>query len=378
MKKLSYLLSLIVAIALGNQLNAQCSPYFTDSADSTNLVQFSVVNPQSSSVYTYRWDFGDNTPMDSGATVSHQYSNSSAYGVTLYVDSFGFQCGSRYDTVYVNFCGAYFSYQQGSNGQVNFNSSAFHPPYGTTINWDFGDGQSSTQRNPSHTYANSGVFYVTQTVVDTFHQVTCSFTDSVIIAGGSQNCNAYYTIEKDSLNNFSVILYNHSSNATSHVYNWTFGDGQSSNQRNPNHQYQNFGNYVVCLTITDSLLNCNTTFCDTLGMDSLGNLNKSSGFGLEVRNPLVTSIEESDKAQLDKVSIYPNPAKNIVTVDLSGLEESVNIRLMDLSGRVIQSKTNVQNGSVNQLDISTLSDGFYLLSIESKDNRRVEKIVKVK
>src|SRR5690606_38490411 len=101
MKKLSYLLSLIVAIALGNQLNAQCSPYLNYNADSTNLVQFNVVNPQSSSVYTYRWYFGDNTPMDSGATVSHQYSNSGVYGVTLYVDSFGYHCGSRYDTVFV-------------------------------------------------------------------------------------------------------------------------------------------------------------------------------------------------------------------------------------------------------------------------------------
>ena len=378
MKKLSYLLSLIVVIAFGGQLKAQCNPYFFSYADSTNLVQFSVINPQTGPTYSYRWDFGDNSPIDSGAITSHQYSSSGAYVVTLFVDSFGVQCGFRQDTVYVNFCGAYFTSQVGPNGNVSFTSNAFHPPYGTVVSWDFGDGHSSTQRNPIHTYANSGLYYVTHTVIDTFHQVTCSFTDSIFIAGGSQNCNAFFTVEKDSTTNFNVIIYNYSSNAGTHMYNWTFGDGQSSNLRNPSHHYQSFGNYEVCLTITDSILNCNITFCDTIGMDSLGNLNKSSGFGIEVRNPVVTSIEENEVKALDKVSIYPNPAKNLISVDLRGLEETVNIKLLDLSGRVIQSKVNVQNGSINRLDISTLSEGFYLLSIEGANDRRVEKIVKVK
>ncbi|MEX2379775.1 MAG: PKD domain-containing protein [Vicingaceae bacterium] len=379
MKKLSYLLSLIVALALGNQLNAQCSPYFTDSADSTNLVNFSVVNPQSSSIYTYRWDFGDNSPIDSGATVSHQYNNSGAYGVTLYVDSFGFQCGSRYDTVYVNFCGAYFSSQVNANGLVDFYSSAYHAPYGTTYEWDFGDNSSiSTQTNPTHSYSVAGTYYVTHTVIDTFHQVTCSFTDSIEVLGGYQNCNASFTVEKDSSTNFNVIVYNHSSNETSHVYSWDFGDGQSASVRNPNHNYQNFGNYFVCLTITDSIYNCNFTYCDTIGMDSLGNLNKSPGFGLTVKDPLLTSIQENEQSELDVVSIYPNPAKNTISIDLSGIEKAVNLRLMDLSGKIVLSKTNVQAGNVNQLNISTLSDGFYFLSIESENNRKIEKIIKVK
>lgn len=377
MKKFSILFALLFTLALSSQIHAQCSPYFNYQADSTNLVQFSVVNPQSSSVYTYRWDFGDNTPMDTGATVSHQYSNSSAYGVTLYVDSFGFQCGSRYDTVYVNYCYSYFTSNVQANGTVNFNSYANHAPFGTTYSWDFGDGSGSTQRSPSHTYTNPGVYYVTHAVIDTFHQVTCSFTDSVIIQGGSQNCNASYSIIKDSSTTFGVVLFNNSSNQASHQYSWDFGDGQSGTGRTPTHQYQNFGSYVVCLTITDSLYNCNTTFCDTVGMDSLGNL-KASGFSLEVRNPTVTSINETDKNALESLSIYPNPASTEVSIDLSGLEKHVNIRLMDISGKMIMSESNVQNGIVKRLDISTLSNGFYFLSIESENQRKVEKIVKVK
>jgi len=44
---------------------------------------------------------------------------------------------------------------------------------------------------------------------------------------------------------------------------WDFGDGTSSNQPNPNHEYLKLGTYVSCLTIIteDS---CQNTFCDTI------------------------------------------------------------------------------------------------------------------
>lgn len=378
MKKLSYFLSLIVALAIGNQLQAQagpCQPNYSYQADSTNFVQFTNLTPQNLG-FTYRWDFGDNSPISTATNPSHQYSSSGAYGVTLYVDSGTIQCGMHYDTVYVNYCYSYFISNTQQNGTVNFNSYATHSPFGTTYNWDFGDGQSSSQRSPSHTYSNPGTYNVTHSVIDTFNQVICSYTDSVIVVGGSQNCSASYSIVKDTSTTFGVILYNNSSNETSHQYSWDFGDGQSGTGRTPNHLYQNFGSYVVCLTITDSIYNCNITYCDTVGMDTLGNL--KSGFRLEVKNPLITSIKEIDKSAFESLSIFPNPANSTVSVDLSDVEQTVHLRLMDLSGKIVLSKMNVQSGMIEQLNIENLNDGFYFLSIESENNRRVEKIVKIK
>lgn len=375
MKKLYHLLSLFVVLSINNQLQAQCMASFGSMADSNNTVQFNVMSPQSSSVYTYRWNFGDGSPMDTGASVSHQYSTSGVYAVTLYIDTFGLQCGSVWDSVFVNYCGAYFSYQIGTNLDVSFTSNAFHSPNGIVYEWDFGDGTGITQKNPTHTYSSYGTYFVTHTVIDSLSQVSCSYTDSVVLAGGPM-CNASYTVEKDSLNTFGVILYNSSSNEPSHLYHWDFGDGQTANGRTPNHQYQNFGNYFVCLTITDSTYNCVSTFCDTVGMDSLGNLNKTVGFSLQVIDPLITSIQENEKSQLEDISIYPNPAKHTLSINLSRIEKAVDLRITDISGKLVMSKTNVQTGTIQQLNIAALSNGFYFLSIENGNNRRVEKIIK--
>ncbi len=52
---------------------------------------------------------------------------------------------------------------------------------------------------------------------------------------------------------------------------WDFGDGNTSNQTNPMHSYNNFGNYEVTMTISDSngcctrkttIVDCNEPICD--------------------------------------------------------------------------------------------------------------------
>ena len=55
-----------------------------------------------------------------------------------------------------------FSYSEGFNNQVNFTSAA--PWGGLSYNWDFGDNGSSTDPNPSHTYAATGTYTVCLTI----------------------------------------------------------------------------------------------------------------------------------------------------------------------------------------------------------------------
>lgn len=363
-----------MAFAFNNQLKAQCGSSFTVSVDSSNFAQFNVINPQGSP-YSYHWNFGDASASVTGASVTHQYSSSGYYIVELRTDTFGVQCGSIWDSVNVNHCQAYFSHQLGTNREVSFINSVYNSSSKFGYFWNFGDGTSSNQENPTHTYGSDGTYFVTHFVYDSTNNLSCSFTDSVVIVGNSM-CSASYTIEKDSTTTFGVILYNNSSNVPSHLYHWDFGDGQTASGRTPSHQYQNFGDYIVCLTITDSTYNCVSTFCDTVGMDSLGNLNKSVGFGLQVIDPLITSISEEGQNPLKDISIYPNPAKQTLSINLSGAEKAVDLRLTDLSGKVVMSKADVQAGTIEMLNIKDLSDGVYFLSIQNENNRRVEKIIK--
>jgi hypothetical protein len=64
-----------------------------------------------------------------------------------------------------------------SGTTVDFTNTTFGNHY--ILNWDFGDGNTSSLSNPQHTYASSGTYPVTLTVGDSCG--TTSFTDSVTV-----------------------------------------------------------------------------------------------------------------------------------------------------------------------------------------------------
>ncbi len=77
-------------------------------------------------------------------------------------------------------------------------------------------------------------------------------------------------------------------------------------------------------------------------------------------------ISES-RNELDQFSVYPNPASNMLTIHSSQASD-VNIKLMDVSGRVIKEQAahfTVDKNEI-QLTISSLSSGNYILKIESE------------
>ena len=118
--------------------------------------------------------------------------------------------------------------------------------------WDFGDGNTSTQQNPVHTFSSAGN-YTVLLVVTNSKGCTKSFTRSnyILINDGVQavftnsspvGCSAPQTIN---FQNQSVGLGNLS-------YQWAFGDGGTSNLANPQHTYTAAGNYTVQLIVTNS------------------------------------------------------------------------------------------------------------------------------
>ena len=124
---------------------------------------------------------------------------------------------------------------------------------GDTINgwsWDFGDGSTSGDQNPSHTYASTGTYTVTLGVTTTNGQ-TGSVQGSVTIEEAVEVvCNFESVALNDELP-FQVQFNNLSSNVAS--YSWDFGNGQSSSDAGPHTiTYDTAGTYAVVLTCTDS------------------------------------------------------------------------------------------------------------------------------
>ncbi|MGB9200896.1 chitobiase/beta-hexosaminidase C-terminal domain-containing protein, partial [Methanobacterium sp.] len=132
----------------------------------------------------------------------------------------------------------------------------------TQYNWDFEDGTTSTQENPSHTFNDPGVYTVIETVTgpggsDTtsmnidvkYPAVTASFT--VNITSGTAPLSIQFT---DSSTNNPVS------------WSWIFGDGTASTEQNPTHTYTTPGTYNVTETVTGH--DSNSTITSTITVKS--------------------------------------------------------------------------------------------------------------
>ncbi len=121
----------------------------------------------------------------------------------------------------------------------------------TSFSWDFGDGTTSTETNPTKSYNVGGTYTVKLTAKG--KGGTASTSKQLLIQKSTQsqlptanftfsggNCTAPCNV------NFS----NTSSNAT--TYEWDFGDGSTSTLENPSHTYTTGGVFSVKLKATNA------------------------------------------------------------------------------------------------------------------------------
>jgi hypothetical protein len=90
----------------------------------------------------------------------------------------------------------------------------------------------------------------------------------------------------------------------------------------------------------------------------------------------VLSVQENNL--ISGVSVYPNPAKDVIRVNLEQSAGDYNVAIYDLLGRqVISNSFNNLNGS-NELEIpiNSLSNGQYLIKLTNKDNSYATKFIK--
>lgn len=124
-----------------------------------------------------------------------------------------------------------------------------------TYNWNFYDGSSSTLFNPQHTYTQPGNYHVRLTVTDSNG---CQDAYVQPYAVNVQELTADFTQNKTK--GCAPLKVNFSSTSTIATYwEWDFGDGQTSYQPNPQHEYQVPGEYTVRL-ITRTANGCRDTF----------------------------------------------------------------------------------------------------------------------
>jgi gliding motility-associated-like protein len=211
------------------------------------------------------WNFGDGGLDSVNTAPTHTYAAPGTYTVSLFLDN---GCTDTYSAVVTVNPGATSSFNavpvcRGTPTVFNNTSTG-----GSTYTWAFGDGSAqSTQQNPTHTYANSGVFTVTLTVTNA---AGCKFvtTNSVTV---NVMPVAQFTAPVACLG-VPTNFTNSTTPATNVNYQWDFGDGSAlSAQQNPSHTYSSIGTYTVLLQVTTPA-GCSSSVSNTVVVNPIPQL----------------------------------------------------------------------------------------------------------
>ncbi|HSG68170.1 MAG TPA: PKD domain-containing protein [Bacteroidales bacterium] len=265
----SFLLLLLMAPAYiwGNQpIDLDCTSYFSWEPVSGANASIKFTNLSTGDFNTWMWDFGDG--QTSGIFhPTHTYNNLGTYYVCLTISD-GQSCYDVFcDTVeVVPDCQADFdiTYVPTTPPLVQFTDLS--TGYPDEWFWTFGDGYSSTQQNPVHTYTDPGTYEVCLFIShsDTLYSCSDTICQTVIIPD-SIDCEADYSYNIDEGNPLKVHFTDQSvGNITD--WEWNFGDGHTSTLQNPEHVFSQPGQYLVCLKVenNDTLDYCIHFICETI------------------------------------------------------------------------------------------------------------------
>ncbi len=293
-------------------------------------------DPPTTSIYTpsgpgsWRREF-INLDAYKGESVVLRFVNITGYGNSLFIDNIGLVQGlpptAGFDASSTTIC---------QNEALLFISTASGEDI--SYQWNFGNGASpSSAVGPGPYvvfYTQVGPQVVTQTVVNGFGED--SYQEVITVAPAAQAAFSY-TYQ-------GYGKYQFSSNSVSaDTYLWDFGDGNTSTEANPLHQYQVGGNYTVSLAIDGPC----------------GDAEVSEEIDV---------ITASGEAYALPFAVYPNPSTGSFRIRL---QHAANWtwEIKDLQGRVLLQAQHSLSADEWQLK-TDLPSGAYLLSVRDEQGRK--------
>ena len=314
-------------------------------------------------IISWSWYFGDGTTSTLQNPI-HQYAPG-IYGACLTIAT-DQGCTSTFcDTIYAgnpSGCNSYFVYNNSGNTYTFQAYPTGNAPYQFTWNFDngtiIGPGGSSSVTN---TFATSGYYYVCLTTVDA-NMCTSTYCEYIYVNGNNYPCSANFFLYPDStiLHQYYAVNMAYGTGALSYLWSW--GDGTSSTGAYPSHAYANDGYYTICLTINDSA-GCTSTFCDSTYIQKSGN----SIVNVNVIPNGSTGINEVTSE--NTLSIYPNPAQNILNIE--NVKNNAEVSIIDISGKTVMSIRSTKN-----IDISNLAKGMYCVKVIDNKTVIVKRFIK--
>lgn len=326
-------------------------------------------------IESWQWDFGDGNSSDV-QNPEHEYAGEGIYEVTLTITTSEGCTSTFVQHICIGGggvfggpdCQAMFFFDQNADDLTTF--SFYDMSIGEANNWawDFGDGNTSDEQNPVHTYDQPGVYIVTLTISTD----DCESSVAMLLLSNDDiwydnQCVALFLplIIPDANQVFFLNLS--SQDAVS--FEWDFGDGTTSNEFIVIHEYAEAGTFEVSLTITTED-GCTNTFSVTLDL---------AGDDFMASPSFLTLTDTEEPESLDNVRLYPNPAIDDLVIGFeSTSSEDYQLEILSANGQLVQrNQVEATTGNnVTELKISNLTPGLYLLRISTASGSKTMKFVK--
>lgn len=172
----------------------------------------------------------------------------------------------------------------------------------------------------------------------------------------------------DSLYQVAPLTWNIVPQYSSQVNNaiWYWGDGTSSAGLYPSHTYSVAGEYNICVTVYTS---CGDS-TSTCRNDSIYKYNNTATMvQINVISNITTGV--NTEKTYNTFSIYPNPAKEQITLEFTDASEQT-LQIFDLNGKEVLSGN---FKSISVVDIGSLSAGVYTINVKNNNSSLTQKLV---
>lgn len=267
-------------------------------------------------------------------------------------------------------CNISLNYTLGPSGSVLFDADTTN--VSQLLIWNFGDNTNDYGiTNPTHTYPYSGSYIV-------FLDGGCgdtgrvNVTDTIHISSAPCGISANFYTYQDSAVASTWSCYPTYIPRLNAQATWTWGDGTASNGLYPTHTYTAPGIYQICVTATTAC-GATDTQCHSIYISAA---NTST---MEVVGPKITGLETNSRNELEGAQVYPNPSSEQAFLKLDvTLSETYNLRISDISGRVLSSVEIKTEPGLNTIPLETteLNPGVYFISLSNGTHLKTLRLIK--
>jgi PKD repeat protein len=291
----------------------------------------------SGSANNYFWNFGDGS-ISTNDNPKHTFLGAGSYWVSLKAISSNGCADSMavMKDVLLNAKADFESENICFGKQSHFRNLSAASGKALSFLWDFNNGVQSNTRDTAFVYANPGKYNVDLIV---YGNDVCPDTASKEVEIFANPISLFTVSSGQKGDGTMSFIYNN--HQAGNVYNWTFGDGNKSNDQNPIHSYLFDGVFNTCLTVTNSA-GCVSVTCNDVSV-------------------FRTFVNKTEKSL---IKLYPNPNHGELfissdEVDLNGKH----LKIRNALGQLVFEK--ILDSSQIQLQLSHLMKGVYVATISS-------------